>query len=80
MTEENDTIRNGINGPPNIHSITYNNAQLDGSNNFCNETDIGIGSITGASVTYNKHVSSTSGGRLQFFKGTLFFFYLLKNL
>lgn len=75
MTEEGETIRNGINGAANIHSFnSYSRTQIDGPQKLSNVNDL----LDGASLVHrlpspNQQQQVTNGpalgGRLQFFKG-----------
>lgn len=91
MTEEGETIRNGINGVANIHSFSnYSRTQIDGSHILSNTNELHDGSSLVHSLPSPKQQQQqqqitngpTLGGRLQFFKGIflfLFDFFFTKN-
>lgn len=63
MTEESESIRNGINDAA-IHSFNYRRNQLDKTSS----TELNLNGVLATNSKQNNNGSSL-GGRLQFFKG-----------
>lgn len=63
MTEESESIRNGINDAA-IHSFNYRRNQLDKTSS----TELNLNGVLASNSKQNNNGSSL-GGRLQFFKG-----------
>lgn len=74
MTDEGETIRNGINGAVNVHSFNnYSRTQIDGLQKLSNANDLLDGTSVHRLPSPNQQQQVTNGpglgGRLQFFKG-----------
>lgn len=67
MTEEGDTIRNGMNGSANIHNFSYSRSKVDLSQKSSNEVE---GTVLASASEKQSNNGPVLGGRLQFFKGT----------
>ncbi len=65
MTEESESIRNGINDAA-IHSFNYRRNQLDKTSS----TELNLNGVLASNSKQNNNGSSL-GGRLQFFKGKM---------
>lgn len=63
MTEESESIRNGINDAT-IHNFNYRRNQLDKTS----ATELNLNGVLASNSKQNNNGSSL-GGRLQFFKG-----------
>lgn len=77
MTEEGETIRNGINGVANIHSFSnYSRTQIDGLSNSNELHDGSLAHSLPSPKQQQQQVTNgpTLGGRLQFFKGNYYNF------
>lgn len=71
MTEESESIRNGINDAT-IHNFNYRRNQLDKTSS----TELNLNGVLASNSKQNNNGSSL-GGRLQFFKGKTFSNYLI---
>lgn len=79
MTEESESIRNGINDAA-IHNFNYRRNQLDGAHHKTSSTE--LNGVLASNSKQNNNGSSL-GGRLQFFKGKkhssiIYFIYCLR--